>query len=465
MPTFDHHLFADVFTKEEVLPEFSAQGITTDTRDDLNGKVFVALKGDRFDGHTFVAKAFEKGAVCCVVDHSYEGEGALVRVPDTRRFLGDLARVVRERNQIPVVAVAGSNGKTTTKDILAHLLSNRFETVSSVASFNNDIGLPLTLFGLKESTEAAVVELGTNHPGEISRLATIARPTMGVITSIGREHLEFFHDLEGVADEEGGLAESLDDDGMLFINSDTPYAEAIANRTEAMVVRVGSGLTADWVVSGIRMDGKGVTFRLSVPAEPQYAGEYAIELPGKHNAYNAALAIAVAASLGVSPECVRESLSTVSGPSMRMDVRNVGGLTLINDAYNANADSTLAAIETLRGMKCDGHRIAVIGQMAELGDQTDAAHAEIGARAAGLGLDCVITLGEGGRVTAEACLKCGMQQVYHFEMKEDVCKRLQELVHEGDCVLFKASRSAKLEDVFEELVKFGDHQNSMRGVA
>jgi len=439
-------------------PDEIPSGIETDTRRPLEGRLFFALSGENFDGHDFVTAALEGGAAAAVVREDFTGTGSdaqLIRVPDPRRLLGDLAKTLRSRLTIPVVAIAGSNGKTTTKDILAHLLSSEMETLWSQASFNNDIGLPVTLLGLRESHQAVVLEMGTNHPGELSRLVEIAQPSLAVVTSIGREHLEFFGDMAGVAEEEGTVGARLPDDGSLFINSDTPYADSIAERCTGMVIKVGGGLYADWAVSSIQMDSRGVRFSLSAADHSACSGDYFIPLPGKHNAFNAALAIAVASSLGVSPERIREALSTFKGPSMRMDVVEVDGVMIINDAYNANADSTLAALETLKGMNCEGRRIAVIGHMAELGEHTEEAHLEVGNRAAGLGLDAVITLGEGGRMTATACSKSGMRNVYHFESSEEAVRQLKDLVSPGDVVLFKASRSARLESMVRDLVNGG----------
>jgi len=298
-----------------------------------------------------------------------------------------------------VVAVAGSNGKTTTKELLAGVLRQKFATLWSEASFNNDIGVPLTLLKLESKYEVAVVEAGTNHPGELAPLLEMIRPRYGVLTSIGREHLEFFGDLAGVAREEGWLAEMLPEDGKLFVNGDDEWSGQIARRTRAGVVRSGFSDGNDWRVRGLQVDKEGVVFRVEAPMA-DYAGEYRINLLGRHQVANALFAIAVGAELGVSRAGIERGLAECRPAKMRLQLWENNGVRVLDDAYNANADSMLAALQTLQEFPCAGRRVAVLGDMAELGAHSEAAHEEVGRRAAELGVGQLFAVGKMAPVMA-----------------------------------------------------------------
>lgn len=475
--------------------------VVTDSRAVRAGDLFVALSGERFDGHDFIVDAARRGAMAVVVEKSKvqrlkskvqslksrvtsaappSASGretldfrletldllpcAVVAVENSRAALGWLGAAYRKDFAPAMIAVAGSNGKTTTKELIAAVLSQKFSTLASEASFNNDIGVPLTLLRLEAGHQAAVLEVGTNHPGELAPLLRMIQPRYGVLTNIGREHLEFFGDLEGVAAEEGQLADALPADGTLFIVGDDPWAERIAGRTSVRVVRVGIARDAEpqnpeagvgqrgghWCAVPLRLDGKGVTFRVDAPA-PEFTGSYRVNLLGRHQVLNALLAIAVGAELGLDRDQVQRGLAECRPAKMRLQLYEAGGLRVLDDAYNANADSMVAALETLTQLPGKGRRVAVLGDMAELGPHSPAAHAEVGRRAAELGVGQLFAVGRMAPVMAQGAREAGLNRVIEFPDVEAAAVALKTFLRAGDVVLLKASRATRVERIAEML--------------
>ncbi len=428
--------------------------ICTDSRSAQAGNLFLALRGERFDGHDFLAEVAARGVAAVMVERRKMPASlppcALLVVDDVRVAFGKIAAAYREQFNLPVIAVGGSNGKTTVKELLASVLRQKVSTLWSEASFNNDIGVPATLLRLEQKHHAAVLEVGTNHPGELAPLVKMVRPKFGVITNIGREHLEFFGDLAGVAQEEGVLAELLPADGKLFLNGDHEWAEKIAARTQAQIVRVGFGEMNVWRAKGVRLDKNGVTFQIMAPEE-KFAGEYRINLLGRHQVANALLAISIGAEMGLNRPEIEQGLAECQPAKMRLNFWEAGGVRVLDDSYNANADSTIAALETLCDLPLQGRRVAVLGDMAELGPHTEAAHEEIGRRAAELKLNQLFAVGKMAAVTAQAARAAGLVRVFEFADVEGALKAVKNFLKPGDVVLLKASRSARLERIAETL--------------
>lgn len=428
--------------------------VCTDSRQAQAGDVFFAIKGERFDGHDFVNEVAARGVAAVVVGRKYTPsplpDCAVLTVDDTRAALGRLAAAYRRLFNLPVIAVGGSNGKTTVKELIASVLRQKLATLWSEASFNNDIGVPMTLLRLDKSHQAAVLEAGTNHPGELAPLVKMIQPKYGVLTNIGREHLEFFGDLAGVAEEEGSLAELLPAEGRLFINGDSEWTELITRRTRATVVRVGLGEKNDWRGRGLRLDKNGVTFRVETP-KAEYSGEYRVNLLGRHQVINALFAVAVSEELGLGRPAVRDGLAECQPAKMRMQFWEAGGVRVLDDAYNANADSMVAALETLCALPLQGRRVAVLGDMAELGAQSEAAHAEIGRRAAELGIGQLFAVGRMAPVIAAAARAAGLSRVIEFADVEAAKSAVKSFLKAGDVVLLKASRASRLERIAETL--------------
>jgi len=432
------------------LPETRVRRVCTDSRQVKTGDLFLALRGERFDGHDFLGAVVEKGAVAVVAERRSvptDCRGcAMIAVEDTRKALGQLAAEYRKDFALPVVVVGGSNGKTTTKELVASVLKQERVTLWSEASFNNDIGVPLTLLRLEESHQAAVLEVGTNHPGELQPLVKMAQPNYGVITSVGREHLEFFDDVAGVAREEGWLAELLPAGGKLFVNGDDEWASRAAERARAQVVRVGFAEGCDWRARAARLDTRGVTFQVDGP-EVEMSGEYRIQLLGRHQVVNALFAIAVGKELGLGRASVARGLAECRPSKMRMELWEFNGVRLLDDAYNANADSMVVALQTLRDLPCKGRRVAVLGDMAELGAHSESAHEEVGRRVVELGVDQLFAVGKMAPVTARAARGAGLNRVFEFADVETAASAVKSFVKAGDVVLLKASRATRIERI------------------
>jgi UDP-N-acetylmuramoyl-tripeptide--D-alanyl-D-alanine ligase len=440
------------------LPETRVQRVCTDSRQVKAGDLFFALRGERFDGHDFLRAAAEQGTGAVVVERGRVPANwngcAMIAVEDTRRALGRLAADYRKDFVLPVVAVGGSNGKTTTKELVASVLKERLATLWSEASFNNDIGVPLTLLRLDKSYQAAVLETGTNHPGELAPLVKMTRPNYGVITSVGREHLEFFGDVAGVAREEGWLAELLPPDGKLFVNGDNEWSSQAVARTRAQVVRVGFAAANEWRARGVRLDTQGVRFHVDGP-NADFGGEYRTHLLGRHQVVNALFAIAIGMELGLSRAEVARGLAGCRPPKMRLELWEASGVRLLDDAYNANGDSMLAALRTLQELACKGRRVAVLGDMAELGAHSEGAHEEVGRQAAELGIAQLFAVGKMASVMGRAARAAGLNRVFEFADVETAAAAVKSFVKPGDLVLLKASRVMRLERI-GELLRTGE---------
>ncbi len=428
-------------------------GISTDSRSVERGALFFALVGERFDAHEFLTEAVGEAAGACVVEAARLGERLVgypqIVVEDTRAALGRLAGRYRQLFDSAVIGVTGSNGKTSTKRFLNNVLSQRLHVCASPASFNNDVGVPLSLLQLNRSVQAAVFEVGTNHPGEIWHLTEMVRPRFGVITSIGRSHLEFFGSVEAVADEKGCLAEALPADGVLFVNGDIPVLDRILARVQARVVKVGFGKQNEWRIGDWSLDAKGMNFAMEAAALGGIR-QFHLAALGCHHLINAGLALAAGAELGLSVEELEAGIAQCSAEKMRLEWGEFGGVTLIDDSYNANEDSTIAALNTLQAFPSKGARYCVLGDMGELGVFSAEAHSEVGRAAANCRVDHIISVGKWSRIIQQAARENGSQSAEAHADWEPVGESLKNQLKSGDTVLVKASRTARL----DRLVKF-----------
>jgi UDP-N-acetylmuramoyl-tripeptide--D-alanyl-D-alanine ligase len=465
-----------LFTIEEILEVLSGRLISgrpapslkrkvrrvvSDSRIVRIGDLFVAIPGDRFDGHAFVPAALANGAAGVIVQEDYQppslpkrvGEPALIGVKDTLVAFQQLAAHHRSRFAIPVVAITGSNGKTTTKEMVAAVLTRRWRTLKTEGNLNNRIGVPQTLFLLTPRHEAAVIEMGVDQEGQTTRLCEIARPTVGIITNIGPDHLEFFGSMEGSAQAKAELLDKLPLDGAVVLNADDQYFDYLAARAQCRVVSFGLSPKAD-VRAVLSRDGSnnGTMFGLILPGR---ARPIAIRLKahGHHNIQNALAAAAVGYVLGVPGAAIADGLGRFRPAAMRSQILQCHGVRVINDCYNANPASMQAAIRLLAQLGSGRRTIAVLGDMLELGADAKELHRTVGAFLADQGPTQLIACGVLGRELAQGARSAGMAAERIIEVPDAAAagSSLKAMVRQGDVVLVKASRGMRLEQVVETL--------------
>jgi UDP-N-acetylmuramoyl-tripeptide--D-alanyl-D-alanine ligase len=439
-------------------------GACTDSRCVEPGSLFVALPGERVDGHEFALQAVDAGARAIVVTQPAEELAELlaaatrrsvpvIRVKDALAALQELAKYHRSRLHCSVVGVTGSTGKTSTKDLVTAALAGSKRVVATQGNRNNELGVPLTVLSADASTEVLVVEMGMRGMGQIEELCRIARPTLGLVTNVGSSHVELLGSEENIASAKGELVRNLTDDGAAFLNGDDEYSRRIAESAHVPVTFYGLSDRCDVRAENVELDPE------SRPSFDLVSGEDAIRvalpMPGRHNVYNALAAAAVALHLGVPASELADGLAAAEITGMRMEVVNcASGITVINDAYNANPTSMRAAVETLAAMKTDGRRVAVLGDMAELGSLTELAHFRLGELVAKLGIGELVTVGSRARRIAEGALAEGMMgaSVQSFADAEDAGQAVAARLELGDVVLVKASRVMGLESVVDRIV-------------
>ena len=434
----------------------AGKGVTlcTDSRALKRGQVFWALKGENFDGHGFVEDTFARGGYAAVVDADWlEKNGRPVNVympvKDTNAALLSLAQGYAGKFRIPKIAVTGSNGKTTTKDMIVRVLSLAGPVLGTQGNFNNHVGVPLTLFELKKNHRSAVIEMGTNHPGEIKVLTETARPTMAVITNIGDSHLEHFGSKERVLEEKLHIADGLQNGGVLVLNVDDPLLAEVKTVEAHKLVTFGidrGQIRASDLVFG--PDGC-ASFRVGRTA-------FRLRVPGRHNVYNALAAIAVGTRLRIPKGLMSEALAGFAASKNRMQVKRLPmAVTVLDDCYNANPSSMKSALSTLGGYRPNGRRIAILGDMLELGDRSESLHAEIGHYLMEMGVDELFTFGTLSRHINRGAREKGMPRklAHHFSDFDLMCGELSKSVGPGDVILIKASRGMRLERVYEFLWK------------
>lgn len=427
--------------------------VSSDTRTIKPGDLFIALSGPNFDAHRFLGEAMEKGAVAAMVSELQAVELPQLQVPDTRIGLGHLAALWRDRFAVPIVAVTGSNGKTTVKELLASILGTRGSVLATRGNLNNEIGLPLTLLRLQDE-QCAVIEMGANHPGEIGYLSQITRPDVALINNAGAAHLEGFGDLTGVAHAKGEILSGLRPSGVGVLNADDRFFPLWRELCgERQMISFGSShkadVQSDLSQAGMRWSEQGFQNHMQV----NYRGEqFAVQLSlaGRHNLMNALAAIAAALAMDCDIEQIQMGLAGVQAVAGRLRLHHTSaGYRLIDDSYNANPDSVDAAIEVLRG--ATGTRYLVLGDLAELGDEAAAMHAGIGERARQAGLEHLYTLGELSREAAQSFGDGGQA----FTELDQLVDALHAAVLRGDAVLVKGSRSAGMDRVVERLMSEG----------
>ena len=448
-------------------PEARFCGVGIDSRTVGKGQLFVAICGERHDGHTFIAQVIETGVRGVVIQ---EGNGAplqhdrwqaqgvtCIEVADTTRALGALATFQRQRSEIPVVAITGSNGKTTTRQMAALVVARRFNTLATQGNYNNEIGLPLTLFHLAPEHEAAVLELGMNHPGEIDRLGAICRPTIGVITNVGPAHLEFLGSLEGVARAKGELIPQVDVRGTVILNRDDVHVAALAETADRKVLFFGTDPEAQVRAEGTATTDRGVSFELVLPSGRQAVS---LKTPGRFMVANALAAAAVGYAMGMGIAQIKAGLEAFIPEKGRLlVVETARGIHMIDDTYNANPDSMAAAFDTLTALRKNRAGVIVLGDMFELGDAAARLHRDVGRLAAQSGPARLYACGEYAAAVAEGARSAGMESTRIFTgEKETIAADLIENLTAGDWLLVKGSRGMSMETVVASVRAWADDQ-------
>jgi UDP-N-acetylmuramoyl-tripeptide--D-alanyl-D-alanine ligase len=434
--------------------ELPIRGISIDTRTLKPREIFWAIKGESTDGHWFVNDAENRGAIAAVIEKSKAKKIPEVKIPlilvrDTLESLQQLSAWHRNRFDIPLIAITGTNGKTTTKEMIAWILQTKYKLHKTISNFNNHIGMPLTLLRMTSEHQISVIELGTNHPGEIKLLSSLARPTAALITNIGRGHLEFFSNLDGVAREKLSLFRSLKPNGLIFLNRDDKkinaarirrkyiqdysFQEKEQTKVKGQLIKINSQGYGIWKLNNhtkIRMN-----------------------VPGIQNVQNALAASAVGLHFGISENIIKETLEGYSAYDKRMQIIKNGSSVIINDTYNANPDSFKPALETLSHLAKgkQKRKIVVIGDMLELGDKSDSMHRDLFMQLTNYSIEAVFALGKSCKSASEHIIKKGFMNVFVFDNHEELASSLKKYLKSGDVILLKGSRGMQMEKVLAYL--------------
>ena len=418
-------------------------GVTIDSRKVENGYMFAALKGEHVDGHDYIGKAFELGAVCCIAEKLPEDiSGTVIIVPDVAAALKILAENYRKRFDIPVIGIAGSVGKTTAKEMIASVLSQKYNVLKTEKNLNNELGVPLTIFRIEPEHEVAVIEMGISDFGEMSRLAMMVRPTMAVYTLIGHAHLERLHDRNGVLQAKTEMLDFMPDNGTVFLNADDDLLAKLDCRQNKVLF--GTKDNADVKAENILSDSlSGLSCKI-------VSGDRRIPVKvssyGSHMVYAALEGAAVGLAMGLSNAQIAAGIAAYETVGRRANVCDTGFITLIDDCYNANPDSVMCAVDSLKSV--DGRKVCILGDMLEMGENKAELHAKVGKYASDNGVDMLLTVGE---LSKNTCTAAEEISSLHFDTNAELITGLPELIEKGDTVLVKASHSMKFDEISDAL--------------
>ncbi|MBA2883832.1 UDP-N-acetylmuramoyl-tripeptide--D-alanyl-D-alanine ligase [Clostridium beijerinckii] len=422
--------------------------ISTDTRKIQENNLFIALKGENFNGNDYTIQAIEKGASIIIIDdvkfkiEDLKNRGTIIKVKDTKEALGDLARFYRKKIGVKVVGITGSTGKTSTKDLVAAFLSGKYKVFKTQGNFNNEIGLPLMIFELSKDYDIAVLEMGMSNFGEINKLASIALPDVGAITNIGVAHIEYLKTRENILKEKMSITDFFENKNSLIVNCENDMLKTIVECDKFNLERVGYDSTYNLYSKNIKLTSENTSFDVITDDNENY--RFTLNMVGEHNVLNALIGIQIARNFGLTFEEMEKGLGNFNATSMRLEVINKDKFTIINDSYNANPDSMKAALEVLKNYS-GSRKIAVLGTMGELGDYAEEAHIQVGEFAKDKA-DILLTTGE----FKEYYKKGFGERTMVFESKQELMQRLTDMIKVNDTILIKASRSAK----FEEITKY-----------
>ena len=434
-------------------PEAKVENICIDSRILNEEDLFIAIIGERFDGHSFLEEAVNKGAKAVIVDRSIKPYPnlSIIRVKDTTKALQDLAHFNRKRyKDLKIIGITGSVGKTTTKDMLAWVLKQKYNVLKSAGNYNNHYGLPLSLLSLEGDEDIAVLEMAMSNIGEIKRLAEIAEPEIGVVTNVGQAHLKNLDNVANVAEAKKELVEALPKKGVAVLNYDNKYVremDSVFNGDKIIYYGLKPG--ADIYGKNIEHDhqNKNIKFELSYENEKR---NILINKPGEHNIYNALAAISIAREFDIDWNLIEESFRSLDFSSLRLDIREKDNFTIINDSYNANPLSMKAAIDVLKENSTK-RSIAILGDMLELGPKKEEAHYEVGKYLSSQNIDILITVGELAEIIANAAEdNMKKENIFRVQNNDEAYNILKDLIAEEDCILVKGSRKMKMEEIVQK---------------
>ena len=440
-------------------PDERITGVSTDSRNVKRGDLFIPLKGDRFDGHDFIKQAVNSGAKAVLTSKDInisEYSIVVIKVADTLKSLGDLALHYRNKFNIPFIGITGSVGKTSTKEMVASVLGQHMNTLKTMGNFNNEIGLPLTVLNLDSSYKAAVLEMGMSGFGEISRLTSIVKPDIAIITNIGMSHIEKLGSRQNILKAKLEILEGLNSRGLVILNGDDKLLSGMRGLLGFRTKYFGMEEGVDYKAENIRLVGEkgsyfefrtdGIDYEVYVPA------------PGIHNVYNALAAIATAVELNIPVEEIIKGIGEYIPEKMRLNIIDLQDIKIIDDTYNANPQSMEAAINVLKDVGQNSRKIAVLGDMLEMGGWADKAHFEIGKLAFSKNINYIITVGNKAEKIAEGALESGAnpEKIKAFQNNSQAWEFLRKLVAPGDVILVKGSRSMKMEEIVNKLMIDGN---------
>ena len=424
--------------------------ISTDTRTIEKGAVFVALKGNNFDGHDYAAKAMELGAVAVVAERAIEGAKCII-VDSTHLALLDIASYYRDKFNIKLVGITGSVGKTTTKEFVSLVMSKKFNTLKTIKNFNNEIGLPMTLFDLTNKHEAAVIEMGMSNLGEISRLSQTAKPDLCVITNIGFSHIENLGSQKNILKAKMEILDGADENAPLILSKDDKFLKDVKVRADRKKIFYSiSDTSADVYASDIITKDDKIEFNINSDGNTYKAK---INFLGEHNIKNALAAFCVGREYRISPESMIEAISEYIPDGIRQTISDINGVKIIADCYNSSPDSAKSALHTLSQINTTGKKIAVLGDMLELGKMSNELHRSVGEAVCEENIDLLLCLGDMSDYYIKGALKKGfdINNTKIFTSKDEIAEYLKSTMTEGDAILFKASRGMKFEEIIEKI--------------
>ncbi len=433
--------------------ELEVSDISTDSRKIKEGDLFIPIIGEKFDGHDYIYQSLSNGAVAALSQKATEvpENKVLIIVKDTMSALRELAAYYRAKFNIPIVGVTGSVGKTSTKEMIASVLEQRYKVLKTIGNFNNEIGLPLTIFRLDHSYDVAVIEMGMSGLGEIRRLSMIAKPEIGVITNIGLSHIEKLGSKNNILKAKMEIVDGMKKDGVLILNADDKLLYGVKDIVQLPVEYFGMEEEADFQAFNVMSKGhEGSQFEIEVN-NSEY--RVSVPVPGLHNIYNALSAILVGLNLGMEMEEIVRGIEQYKPEKMRMNIIDNNGSKIIDDVYNSSPDSVRAALNVLSDLRGSGNTIAVLGDMLEMGEWAKVSHIEIGKYIVEKHIDVLVTVGKNGRYIAEGAREAGMpaNKVKCFDRNLDVSYYLTHIIKTGDIVLIKGSRGMKMEEIVEEI--------------